>query len=86
MEKETAKEVEKWGKEMRDAVWSAMVQRVSFVLSRAERRCMKGRIRTEKRIACVVFNVLRTPHKPADISSSEHPYLLLKRLDLRQQR
>ena len=42
MEKVTAKEVEKWGKEMRDTVWSAMVHRVSLVLLRVRAKVYEG--------------------------------------------
>ena len=50
MEKETAEEIEKWRKEMKDTVWSAMIHRVSLVILRATTRvyegqcCDKGRL------------------------------------------
>ena len=42
MEKETADEIEKWRKEMRDTVWAAIIKRVGLVLLRARAKVYEG--------------------------------------------
>ena len=42
VKKETSKELEKWGVEVRDTVWSAMVKRMSLVLLWARAKVYEG--------------------------------------------